>query len=134
PQEGALDEYALHVTTSFRSNPWEAFAWALGGFVFGVLVKLLSELAAGEKKASSTKSAALIGYMSQWSYLLAFFGGALTVVLASTQLCAAGAGWGSTDGDWLRLFGVGLAGQLSGTGVADLAKRAVEGQPTASGS
>lgn len=128
PKVGTLEEYALHIRAAFRSSPWLAFAWVLAGFAFGVLVKMFSELAAGGPRG---RSGALIAYMSQWSYLLAFFGGALTVALAYTQLYADGASWGSGDWDWLKLFGVCLTGQLSGTGVADLAKRAVDGKPTA---
>lgn len=111
------------VDVTFRASREVAIVLAFAGVALGLLVKMLTELAAANRSRSGTLS--IRAYLRDWSFLAAVVLGAITGWLGYVEIYGADPVWGDSNSDWLKLFGTCFAFQLASIGGIDLARRLV---------
>ena len=119
----------IPVVVTFRSSRVLAIAFAFAGVLFGLLVKMFTELAAARRSPEAQPSS-FRAYIRSWSFPVAIILGAIAGFLGYVEIYKADPTWGESGSDWLKLFGTCFAFQIAGIGSIDLARRLV-GDPSA---
>jgi hypothetical protein len=111
----------IPVIVTFRASHWLAAGFAFAGVMFGILVKVLTDLAAARRSGDTTPSA--WEYVRTVEFAVTVILGAIGGWFAYTMLYDADRIWGDSAADWVKLFGTCFGFQLAGIGGIDLARR-----------
>lgn len=114
----------IPVVVTFRSSRLVAVAFVLAGVLFGLLVKMFTELAAARRLPDAAPRS-VSEYIRDWSFPTAIILGAISGWLGYIEIYQADPVWGGSGTDWLRLFGTCFVFQLAGIGAIDLGRRLV---------
>src|SRR5262245_45142512 len=106
----------IPIDVTFRSPKRQALTFAFGGFVIGLVVKILTELGSGQRSSNPGGWHALQSYLRQWSFPVAVILGLLAFWIAYTQIYNANETWGADGSDTLKLFGACFGFQLGSIG------------------
>lgn len=120
-----LQDKAINVTASFRGPRDHAVMFAFGGVLIGLGVRMLAELAGGQRSGNPGALHALRDYVFQWSFPLALVLGGLSGWLGYKEFYDANPTWGFDSADSLKLFGTCFGFQMGSIGGADIAKRLI---------
>jgi hypothetical protein len=118
-------EQTIDLVVSLRGSRDDAITLAVAGVLIGLVIKILTELAAGQRSGNPGALHGLRRYVLQWSFPLTIILGVLAGWLAFNQMYEGNRTWGVEDADSLRLFGMCFGFQLGSIGGADMAKRLV---------
>jgi hypothetical protein len=114
----------IPVVVTFRSSRLVAVGFVLAGVLFGLLVKMFTELAAARRLPDAAPRS-VAEYIRDWSFPTAIILGAISGWLGYVEIYQADPVWGGSGTDWLRLFGTCFVFQLAGIGALDLGRRLV---------
>jgi hypothetical protein len=118
-----VEDEPIPTVVTVRASRSKPVLLAFGGVVIGIVVRILTELASGQRPGNPGGSQALRNYLLQWGFPLTIFLGVLTCWRGYSEIYADNPTWGASGADSLKLFGTCFGLQVGSIGGADIAKR-----------
>jgi hypothetical protein len=119
-----FQDVKIPILVTLRDSPTEALLYGFVGVALGLLVKMLTDLAAAARTSNPGPLHALREYVD-WGLPVTILLGILAGWLGYAELYDANPTWGSTGTDAMKLFGTCFGFQLGAVGSIDVARRMV---------
>ena len=113
---------SVPIEATFRSSSKHAWIAAALGAAVGLILRVLSELAAGKRKKATR--ATLSAYFHHWSFWSMLVATPLLAAAGYYSVYADNTTWGSLQSDSWKLFITCLGFQLGGVGLIEILKKA----------
>ena len=120
---------AVPVELTFRASRWNGTMIALLGVLLGLLVKIFSEAAVGQRERGIPAREALKAYMTQLSFPATLILAGVAGWLVFSQVYTGDPDWGASSADTTKLLAACFIAQMSSVEGLDLAKRIAGATP-----